>query len=212
MTNILNINNRRFTFISSAASICLVLFFFFLFLSSSVFAAFPIAGVGGFVIEASRITGNNLQITTELGSTELHENWGQARIDLGQANITGLKLTKKVNLNGVLSQYGIKDMDIVITPASGSTVTGNNLRLGVTGLTASSSDFHNLRADERSSSRPIDRLRIRANQLTLNNPKLNVHSMAAGNITIPGLKVKFIFNKHDGTTNGDFYSIKLSKK
>lgn len=204
MTNLLNINKRRFRFISMAASIGFVLFFFFLFLTSSVFAAFPIAGVGGFVIEASRITGNNLQITTELGSTEMHENWGQARIELGQANIMGLKLTKKVNLNGALSQYGIKDMEIVITPASGATVAGNNLRLGVTGLTASSSDFRNLHADERSSTKPIDRLRITATQLALDNPKLNVHAMAAGNIAIPGLKVKFIFNKYDGTTIGDF--------
>ena len=204
MTNLLNINKRRFRFISMAASIGFVLFFFFLFLTSSVFAAFPIAGVGGFVIEASRITGNNLQITTELGSTEMHENWGQARIELGQANIMGLKLTKKVNLNGALSQYGIKDMEIVITPASGATVAGNNLRLGVTGLTASRSDFRNLHADERSSTKPIDRLRITATQLALDNPKLNVHAMAAGNIAIPGLKVKFIFNKYDGTTIGDF--------
>lgn len=204
MTNLLNINKRRFTFISTAASIGIVLFFFFLFMTRSVFAAFPIAGVGGFVIEASQITGNNLQITTELGKTELHQSWGQARIELGQANITGLKVTKKVNLNGALSQYGIVDLDIVITPASGSTVTGSNLRLGVTGLTASSSDFRDLHADERSSSQPIDRLRIRANQLTLSNPQLNTHLMAAGSIRIPGLKVKFIVNKQDGSKIGDF--------
>lgn len=204
MTQLLNINKKRFAMISSAGSIGLIAFFFFLFLTSSVFAAFPIAGVGGFVIEANRITGNNLQITTELGATELHDNWGQAKIELGQANITGLKLSKKVNLNGALNEYGIKDLDIVITPAPGATVSGTNLRLGVTGLTATSSDFRNLRADERSSSRPIERLRIRANQLTLNNPKLNTHTMAVGSITIPGLKVKFIFNKHDGSTIGDF--------
>jgi len=83
-------------------------------------------------------------------------------------------------------------------------VAGNNLRLGVTGLTASRSDFRNLHADERSSTKPIDRLRITATQLALDNPKLNVHAMAAGNIAIPGLKVKFIFNKYDGTTIGDF--------
>lgn len=205
MLKALNINKKRFSLIAGIGSIGLTLILLILLLTNSAIAAFPIAGIGGIVIEADEISGTHLKISTHISSTSEHDDWGQARVELGTANIAGLYLSKKIDLEGALSEYGVKDLDIVITPAPGSIVTGNQLTLGITGLTATYSDFRNLRVDEnRSANDPIDVFHLSANSLLLNNPKLNTHLLSAESITIPGLKVKLIINKNDGTTIGGF--------
>lgn len=171
-----------------------------LLLARPTFAAFPIAGVGGFVIDAERINGTNLNIYTDVGPTSLHENWGQARIEIATVNINGLSLVKNIDLNGVLSQYDISELQVKITPRQGATVTGSQVRLGVTAIIADNSDFRNLKIQEnKNASHVLDVFHLSASNFTLDQPELNTHSMFAGSITIPGLSVDLRFIKNDGT-------------
>lgn len=196
----LNINGKRFSLIAGISSAVFIVIAAIMLLARPTFAAFPIAGVGGFVIDAQRITGTNLNIYTDMGPTSLHENWGQARIEIGSVNITGLKLVKNIDLKGALSQYDISELEVLVTPREGVTVSGSQVKLKVTAILATNSSFTNLKIQEnRNASRPIDVFHLNASNFTLDGPELNSHFMSAGTITIPGLNVKLRLIKNDGT-------------
>src|SRR5690625_3016635 len=115
MMNALNVNKKRFSLVASIATMALILLMIVLFATRTALAVtFPITGVGGFVVEATKITGTQLKIFTDEGSTSLHENWGQARVELGTAEITGLHLAKTINLGNTLSEYNISELEIVV--------------------------------------------------------------------------------------------------
>lgn len=190
---------------TTAGSIGLIVILTILFLTGNVLAAFPITGVGGFLIEAEKIDGRDFSLRAKTGDTELKKNWGQASVGLGSVTITGLVLSKSIHLGSALDRYGISDLDIVIIPGQNANVTGNNLTLGTTGLTASYAKFGTLKAEENKNARPIDRFSLTANSLVLDKAIINTHSMTASSIRIPGLKVKFILKDNDGNiVSGDF--------
>lgn len=193
MVNALNINKKRFISLAFANGIGLFTLLAILFFTGTGYAAFPITGVGGFVIEANKITGNNFTMQPKTGETELHENWGQASIELGNTTIDGLVLTKKISLDGALAEYGISNIEFIVT--SDSSVGGNNVRLGVTGLVASHSDFRNLKVNENSrANEPLDVFKLEASSLTLDQPKLNTHFLSTAQMSIPQLKIDVIVN------------------
>lgn len=202
MTNALNVNKKRLGIIGGIGGTGLLALLLTLFLTGSVFAAFPIAGVGGFVIEAAKIEGNNFKLYPQLGPTEHNSTWGNAAIDLGGATIDGLVLSKKIDLRGALDAYGIRDVDVVVTSTSG--VSGQNLKLRVTGIDAQNSQFANLNVQEYKTDNPLNVIDLKSNNLVLTNAKLNTHFMSAESIGIPGLKVKILHNTNDGRTIGDF--------
>lgn len=200
MIKALNINKKRFSLIAGISSAGLIVILLIVLLARPTFAAFPIAGVGGFIIDAQRISGTNLGIYTDVGSTSLHENWGQARIELGTVNLDGLSLVKTIDLNGALAQYDITELQVLITPRPGARVSGTEVKLGVTGLTATHSDFTNLAVREnRSASNPLEVFHLSASSFTLDQPKLNTHLLSAGSMSIPGLSVDLRLITSDGS-------------
>ncbi len=202
----LNINKQRFSLVASIGSIGLIILLLILFMTRTAFAAFPIAGVGGFVVEATKITGTGLKIFTDVGPTSQHENWGQARVELSTADITGLHLAKNIDLGGSLSSYGVEELEIVVEPKSGALVKSENLTIGTTGITATGSDFRTLRVDENSqANNPLEVFQLAANNITLDNAKINTHLLKAESIGIPGLKVKLILKDvHGNIISGNF--------
>lgn len=202
MTNALNVNKKRLGIIGGIGATGLLALLLTLFLTGAVFAAFPIAGVGGFVIQAAKIEGKNFKLYPQLGPTEQKSTWGNAAIDLGEAKINGLVLSKKIDLRGALDAYGIKDVDVVVTASS--QVEGQNLKLRVTGIDAEGSQFANLQVTEHYTDNPLNVIDLKANSLNLTNAKMNTHFMQAESIGIPGMKLKILHNTNDGKTIGDF--------
>lgn len=193
MLNTLNMNKKRFFVLSLCSSSGFVILLSILLLTGTGYAAFPLAGVGGFVIEANKITGTNFTLTPKTGSTERHENWGQAHIELGSTSIDGLSLTKTISLDGAFAEYGISNIHLAIT--SDSTVRGENVKLGVTGIVASHSNFQNLNVDEnKRASNPLDVFQLRASSLTLDQAQLNTHFLSASRMNIPQLQVDIEIN------------------
>lgn len=202
MVNALNVNKKRLGIIGGIGGTGLLALLLSLFLTGSVFAAFPISGVGGFVIAADKIEGSNFKLYPQLGPTEHKGTWGNAAVELGSATINGLVLSKNIDLRGALDAYGITDVDVVVTSTDG--VQGENLKLRVTGIDAQDSQFTNLKVEEHYTDNPLNVIDLEAPTLELTNAKLNTHFMSASSIGIPGLKVKILHNTTDGETIGDF--------
>ncbi len=202
MINALNVDKKRLGIIGGIGGTGLLALVLTLFLTGSVFAAFPISGVGGFIVAADSIKGTDFKLYPQLGPTENKNPWGNAAVDLGTATIDGLVLSKNIDLGGALAAYDIESVEVAVT-ANGS-VQGDNLKLRVTGIDAGNAQFSNLKVQEYHTDNPLNVIDLQAPTLDLTNAKLNTHFLQAGSIGIPGLKVKLIHNKTDGTKIGDF--------
>lgn len=202
MANALNINKKRFGIIASIGSFSLIALLVTLLLTGTVFAAFPLAGVGGFTVKASEINGANFELYPTIGETEKEKDWVNAAVKLnGQTTIKDLNLVKTIGVDGALESYGIQKVDIVIS--SETDVSGNGLFLRVTGIQAVDSLFGNLTIEENTGD--IEKSFIlKAPSLSLTNAELNTHFLQAGNIGIGGLKVKLVHTKTNGDKVGDF--------
>ncbi|PWA13035.1 hypothetical protein DCC39_02580 [Pueribacillus theae] len=202
MVDALNVNKKRLGIIGGAGGAGLIALLLSLFLTGSAFAAFPIAGVGGFVIAADKIEGTDFKLYPQLGETEKKAAWGQAAVELGTAKINGLKLSKNIDLQGALDAYNVETVDVMVT--SGAGVDGKDLKLRVTGIKSENSTFTNLEVAEHYTDNPLKSIDLKAPTLVLDKPELNTHFLSASNIGIPGLKVKIIANMKDGKKIGDF--------
>jgi hypothetical protein len=194
MTGGLNINRRRFALAGSAGFSALAVILVALFLTGTVFAAFPIAGVGGFVIKANSISGTNFELIPAVGDTEKQSAWPQAQVTMDSVSIVGLNLSKELDVSALFP--GVVDMVKVVITATGTT-TGNGLVLNTTGIEADSAIFNTMLIDERfNASHPNSitpatgaEIGLKASSLTLTNAQLNTHYMTTTSITIPGMSL-----------------------
>lgn len=194
MTGGLNINRRRFALAGSAGFSALAVILVALFLTGTVFAAFPIAGVGGFVIKANSISGTNFELIPAVGDTEKQSAWPQAQVTMDSVSIVGLNLSKELDVSALFP--GVVDMVKVVITAT-DTTTGNGLVLNTTGIEADSASFNTLLIDERfNASHPNSitpatgaEIGLKASSLTLTNAQLNTHYMTTTSITIPGMSL-----------------------
>ncbi len=198
----LQISKRRFALTAGAGFAALTVLIVTLFLTGTLFAAFPITGVGGFVIAADKITGDKFQLWPAIGETEQKSVWPQAAIDLGTATIQKLNLWKDLDTSGPLGSYGIYKVKVVV--GANGDVTGSGLKLRVSGLTAESASFSNLDIKEHYTNpyNPLYVLSLEAPSLELTKPELNTHSLIANSITIPGLFIKILAYDSSGNLIG----------
>lgn len=201
MGSLFTVNTKRFAIAGGAGFAALIALLAMLLLSGTAFAAFPLSGVGGFTISADKITGTGFKLYPAIGETEQRGAWGQGAIDLATADITNLVLTKNINTESALGAYGIKSIDVVVT---GGNVSGQNLKLRVTGIQAASTSFTGLEVQEHKTDNPLNVIDLSAPSLTLEKPSLNTHYLSAGSITIPNMKLKVVANMKDGSRVGDF--------
>ncbi|MGE5415686.1 MAG: DUF6230 family protein [Acidobacteriota bacterium] len=127
-----------------------------LIMTGSIYAALPLTGVGGFVIEATSIKGSGFELIPTVHDTNLGNAYQEVRPFYPQTethlqtvdSITGLKVWKNIDLTHISSVlFGpIKYMKIVIE-ANGDT-KGTNILLDTTQIQASSASFTNLTMDE----------------------------------------------------------------
>ena len=194
MTGGLNISRRRFALAGGAGFSALAVILVTLFLTGTVFAAFPIAGVGGFVIKAPSISGTAFQLIPAVGDTEKQAAWPQAQVTMDTVSIVGLDLTKELDVSALFP--GAVDMVKVVITATGTT-TGSSLVLNTTGITADSANFGTLLIDERFAAAHPNAITpatgaevgLGSSTIALTNAQLNTHYMTAASMTIPGMSV-----------------------
>lgn len=202
MKNALNLSKKRLGIVGGAAGIGLMALVLTLFMTGSAFAAFPLSGVGGFVVKADNISGEDFKLYPELGETEEHGSWGQAAVDLGTADIDGLDLSKDIDLDGALDSYDVESVTVAVT--ADDIVEGEDLQLRVTGIDAGDAGFSDLEVEEHHTDNPLNVIDLEAPTLDLDDAELNTHYLKAGDIGIPGMKLKLIANMEDGDEVGDF--------
>lgn len=202
MVNALNINKKRFRIVAGVGSFALIALLITLLMTGTVFAAFPLAGVGGFTVKADKIQGVDFELYPEIGPTEKKDPWVNAAINIdGQTTINGLELIKTIDVETVLNAYNVKTVDIIVS--SGAGVSAQGLQLRVTGLQSDDSLLTGLEISE-----GTDGLNkafvLAADALNLDEAALNAHFLKVGSIGIPGLKIQIVHNKNNGSSEGGF--------
>jgi hypothetical protein len=187
----LQIDKKRF-FVSLGASFGgLGVLLTTLFSTGTAFAAFPIAGVGGFVVSAKSIHGEGFQQFATVGATSEKSSYPQAGIKLNTVTIKGLQLTKDLDVS---SQFGglISKVRVQISADPDKEVTGGEVEMHVSGITADDAQFNSLDINESYSTDPTHKINLAASALDLTNALMNTHSMHASSMSIPGMSVKVL--------------------
>lgn len=78
MRSVLSIERKRFWMFSGIGYTALAVVISLLFFTGTVFAAFPLTGIGGFVIAADKITGTGFKLYPQIGETSEKSVWPQA--------------------------------------------------------------------------------------------------------------------------------------
>lgn len=153
----LNVNRKLFKRSAGMSLIALIALIALLVGTGTIFAAAPIAGVGGFVIEAGTINGSDFELIPALTSTntgngvavsqtsmpnEYQKVYPAAQIWLGDVSIDGLNLWKNISLEAIASAFGFDDVSYVkVQIGANSTVTGSNLTMNATDIEAGLASF-----------------------------------------------------------------------
>ncbi|WP_051330828.1 DUF6230 family protein [Aneurinibacillus terranovensis] len=203
MKNALNINKRRFLTAGGLGFGGLGVLLITLFSTGTAFAAFPLTGIGGFVVSATDITGTNFKQYPAVGQSSEKQMLPEAAIELDSSTIKGLNLSKDLDVSSQLGPLGISKVRVVIT-ADGD-VTGGGMKMRVSGLTADMASFSNLDIEEHYDSDPLKKLDLQAPSLHLTNAQLNTHSLLANTMNIPNMKFKILpLSASGGVLFGDF--------
>ncbi|MDI9481275.1 MAG: hypothetical protein WAO57_02315 [Syntrophomonadaceae bacterium] len=156
----LNVNRKLFKRSAGISLVALVALITLLVATGTVFAAAPIAGVGGFVIEAGTINGSDFELIPALTSTNTGDAhavsqtsipndyqtvYPAAQVWLGDVSIDGLNLWKNISLEAIAHLFDIPNVSyvqVIIEAADG--VAGENLTMNATDIAADNATFGNM--------------------------------------------------------------------
>jgi len=188
-------NRKRFLGVAAAGYLALTVVLATLFATGTIFAAFPLAGIGGFVVAAERIEGDVFKLTPALGDTSEQQFWPQGAVQLNEVRIDGLNLSKDLNIGSLRAKVEIL--------ASGR-VVGHGVTMNISGMQAAQAEFDNMKIDETFSSDVFKKIGLSADSMTLVQPAINTHLLTTNSITLPGMKLKIRFFNGDQELGGDF--------
>ena len=165
---------------STGASLGVVAIVGLLFLSTGTAFATPVAGIGGFTIEAQEITGDNLILypgtseaensteinpdaQNEAGAPDYRDQYPVGIVELTNTEIVGLELTKTFEL-GEYSRVVPDDASTAIIPgnaqikilSSGPPVTTNSILIKTPQIAANNATFSGLQIKENQVEDPGD--------------------------------------------------------
>lgn len=202
-------------------------------LTGKLFAAFPLAGIGGFVISAPNIQGTTFSLTPSLTATDQQGGWPAAMISLASVNIDqGFELTKQFDLTSTPIGALVPSADLNILS---STLSGTGLLLDSTGLQAATANFQQFNAAEQysvlgtnsvnrqgvegsvylqgksaSTLDPTQQLGLQASAITLTGVAINTDALKTSSLNINNLKLAIVANTVNptngqaGPSYGDF--------
>lgn len=179
----------------------------FFYLSGMVSMAFPVTGVGGFTIEASSVSGNDLHIYPSMDDTDKTQEHPVAIIESRSMSLEGFKIVKDFNFDN-FADVGTGTMRIIIRSNSSQTTDVDTAVVRTVSMQASDADMEDLTMQEHyvptgsnplGPSDPIE-FTTSADSYSLQNLKIQASSMAAEKVNIPGLELIIQFDPdNDGT-------------
>jgi hypothetical protein len=208
--------NRRILAAGLAASIGALALIGVLLAASGVAYAVPLAGIGGFTLEAEEIRGEGMFIYP--GVEETSETDAQPVVvnELQSAEIEGLVLTKEIDASAIPGLDGTAR--IVISQNDNQTVETSETMLKFSHLGARESAFSGQVVREYNADDPRDSFSLAAPGepvsgktvnitgqepgLVLKNVEIQAHYMAVESISIPDLDMEFHYDEDGSTDDG----------
>lgn len=191
MLNPLNINVKRCLKVSSFGTLGLILLLLILLFTGALLAAFPLTGIGEYVVAAEKIEGKEFKLIPELKG----ESTTVGFIQLKEAKIDDLFLSKNVNLSAVLKTYGVSDIDIIV--AIKKKINGTDLMMYVTGIDARETGFLDLGVVESKNDYFKTGVELDTVELLLNDAKLYTHHLVAKEIYINPLGLRIHVHQNE---------------
>ncbi|WP_380705456.1 DUF6230 family protein [Salinithrix halophila] len=148
--------------------------------AGGVAAAVPIAGIGGFSIEADRIVITDFKLLPKVGPTSEKKAVPQVATQM-DAKIRGLRLYKDLHMPG---QGKVR----ILVTASGEVIS-KGMVLDMSKLTGDH-DFKKLTIKEKTSNDFRQKFGMDAPDLVLTNPKMRGHYLFNNSISLPGMKLE----------------------
>lgn len=200
---VLSINRKRFLVTMGAGYALLAAVLVTLLLTGTVFAAFPLSGIGGFVVAADKIVGEGFKLVPTIGDTSERSVWPQGAVTLDSVTISGLTLTKEIDTGDLAGLVGGIEKVVVEISANGR-VNGEGVTMHISGMTADRAVFTNMTIDEKYSVIPLGKVDLEAPTLDLTNAELNTHTLMTRSISLPGMKLKIKAFREGKLIGGDF--------
>lgn len=209
--------NKRILAAGLAASIGALALIGVLLAASGVAYAVPLAGVGGFTVEAEEIRADNMFIYPGVSDTSEREAQPVAVTEMQSTEIDGLKLTKEIDVSSMPGLDG--QMRIVISQSGNETVTTGQQMMKYSKLSAEESEFSGQVIDENPSSDPSRKFDITAPNnetvegrtvdisgenpgLVLRDAEIQAHYLAVSSISIPDLQFNVHYDEDGGGDSG----------
>lgn len=205
---------EKITFVKgTAASIGVVALIGLLVMASGTAYAVPLAGIGGFTIEADRVTSEEVVIYPGVDDTSERSAYPMAVVEQRGVEIEGLRQTKELDASAMPGLDGTAR--IVIT--SDETVTADEQVLKFSKLEAESATFEGQVIDEHNSDDPTQEFDISSGEYDgrtvdvskdgpaqeLEDVEIQAHYLASNQISLPGMEFAV---QYDGDGDGDFES------
>jgi len=201
---------------STGASLGVVALVGLVFLSTGTAFALPISGIGGFLIQADQIEGDDLLLYPGLADGSNQENYPHAIVELRNNEIEGLRLTKTFDLSDYTDV--VDGRARLVIESSGDPVTINRLLLKTPELNADTATFSGLTISENDSDELEESFSIRAPSdppetrqidleggenpgLMLEDAEIRATYLATDEITLPNLALRF---ELDTDGDGDY--------
>jgi hypothetical protein len=198
---------------TTGASLGVVALVGLLFVTTGTAFALPVAGIGGFQIQADRIEGDDMLLYPGIADATNQEDAPVMIVELRENRIDGLELSKRIDLE----DFGA-DGELKLVIESGDGVVAEELLLKTPGLTADEATFSGLEIGEdesddlnevfeiRAPSEPEDTRQIDLDGgenpgLVMKDANIQATYLATNEITLPELKLTV---KYDRDGDGDF--------
>lgn len=202
---------------STGVSLGVVALVGLLFLSTGTAFAMPVAGIGGFTIEADHIEGDDMLLYTGVDEIAGTGDYPQSIVELRENRIDGLELKKEIELADYSA--GALDGTARLVIASDDGVVADRLLLKTPSLSADSATFSGLEIDEEDSddlnqifdiqapsdpdveTRQIDLDGGENPGLVMEDAEIDASYLATNEITLPGLSLDL---QYDADGDGDY--------
>lgn len=195
----------------TAASIGVVALIGVLIMASGTAYAVPIAGIGGFTIEADRVTAEEVVIYPGADDTSERSAYPMAVVEQKDVKIWGLRQTKELDVSAMPGLDG--QARLVIT--SDEVVEADEQVLKFSNLQAEQATFEGQVIDESNSDDPSQKFEIGSGEFDgrtvsvskdgpaqdLRNVEIQAHYLASNQISLPGMQFAV---EYDGDGDGNY--------
>lgn len=211
--------NKRTFGKSMGASFAVLVVIALIVISSGTAFAVPLAGVGGFTIQADELTAGSVVIYPGSGDTSNQETYPMAVVEQKNVEIEGLELTKTIDVSAVPGLSG----QVRLVQSADGTVTADQQVVKITRLQAEEAIFNQQVIDESNSANPSRSFGFWQGDAARTKDKLpdgrivdiandgpaqkfkdvsiQAHYLASSSISLPGLTLEV---QYDGDGDGNY--------